>query len=225
MSRLQQRTAHPVGHAGARAGEVTPVRPANQSHGHGHGHEHESSHESSHGATMVSADTHGSTDTTVEARLALRAWLRLLACSNLIERSVRQQLRDKFETTLPRFDVLAQLDAAAHEKRRGLTMSDLSRRLMVTNGNLTSLIERLVRERLVSRTAVATDRRAQLVKLTPQGKAALDAMTPDHQRWIDSMFSALTHDERAQLHHLLGKLKASLQPARETGVPDSTHDV
>jgi len=158
-----------------------------------------------------------------EVRLALRAWLRMLTCTNLIERNVRQQLRDKFDTTLPRFDVLAQLDAASHESQRGLTMSDLSRRLMVTNGNLTSLIERLVRERLVSRTAVATDRRAQLVKLTPLGKAALDAMTPDHHAWIDTMFGALSHDERTQLHQLLGKLKDSL-PSHDATISALSHD-
>ncbi|MEP6992345.1 MAG: hypothetical protein ABJA80_15545, partial [bacterium] len=68
---------------------------------------------------------------------SLRTWLRLLTCSNLVERAVRRRLRDDFDTTLPRFDVLAQLDAAARDAVQGLTMSELSRRLMVTNGNLT----------------------------------------------------------------------------------------
>jgi DNA-binding MarR family transcriptional regulator len=161
-----------------------------------------------------------------EERLALRVWLRLLACANLIERRVRQQLRDQFNTTLPRFDVLAQLDATARERgvaqvdgthapapRRhappAMTMSELSRHLMVTNGNLTSLVDRLARERLVTRAPSATDRRTTLVTLTPSGKASLDAMTPAHQQWIDDLFVALTHDERAQLYRLLGKLKMS----------------
>src|SRR6478735_2858684 len=82
---------------------------------------------------------------------SLRSWLRLLECSTLVEGEVRRRLRDEFDTTLPRFDLLAQLDLAQRERVPGLTMSELSRRLMVTNGNLTSLVERLVHERLISR--------------------------------------------------------------------------
>jgi DNA-binding MarR family transcriptional regulator len=166
-----------------------------------------------------------------EERLALRTWLRLLTCTNLIERQVRQRLRDQFNTTLPRFDVLAQLDAPTREHgthtngthappsrhaQPAMTMSELSRHLMVTNGNLTSLVDRLARERLVTRTPSATDRRTTLVTLTTSGKASLDAMTPAHQQWIDDLFAALTHDERAQLYRLLGKLKTSLPTMEDT---------
>lgn len=146
-----------------------------------------------------------------DARASLRTWLRLLACTNLVEREVRGRLRDRFDTTLPRFDVLAQLDAAARESKPELTMSDLSRRLMVTNGNLTSLVERLVREGLVKRETLATDRRTQIVRLTASGKRSLDAMTPEHQRWIDSLFADLTPSERTRLYDLLGKLRTSVQ--------------
>ena len=151
---------------------------------------------------------HNSSD---DARASLRTWLRLLACTNLVEREVRGRLRDRFDTTLPRFDVLAQLDAAARESKNELTMSDLSRRLMVTNGNLTSLIERLVREGLVKRETLATDRRTQIVRLTAAGKRSLDAMTPEHQRWIESLFAELTPGERTRLYDLLGKLRTSVQ--------------
>lgn len=146
-----------------------------------------------------------------EAKASLRTWLRLLACTNLVERDVRGRLRDQFDTTLPRFDVLAQLDAAARESRAELTMSELSRRLMVTNGNLTSLVERLVQEGLVKREKAPSDRRTQFVRITPAGKRALDAMTPEHQRWIESLFAELTPSERAQLYDLLGKLRTSVQ--------------
>jgi len=140
----------------------------------------------------------------------LRTWLRLLACTNLVEREVRGRLRDKFETTLPRFDVLAQLDAAARDSAPTLTMSQLSRRLMVTNGNLTALIERLVREQLVARESSPADRRTQKVRLTRAGKRALDAMTPLHASWIGSLFEGLSATDRSQLHALLGKLKQSV---------------
>lgn len=141
----------------------------------------------------------------------LRTWLRLLACSSIVEREVRRRLRSDFEITLPRFDVLAQLDAASRESVRGLTMSELSRRLMVTNGNLTGLIEALVGERLVSRAVSSTDRRTQIVRLTPAGKRALDAMTPEHERWIDDMFAGLSTDECEQLGTLLGRLRGSIR--------------
>lgn len=144
-------------------------------------------------------------------RDALRTWLRLLACATLVQREVRGRLRDRFDTTLPRFDVLAQLEAAAAQGRGGITMSELSARLMVTNGNVTALVERLAADGLVVRAPSPTDGRAQLVRLTPRGSRALAAMAPEHHRWIGDLFAALTADERAQLHVLLGKLKASLR--------------
>ena len=153
-------------------------------------------------------------------RDALRTWLRLLACATLVEREVRGRLRDRFDTTLPRFDVLAQLDAAAAEGRAAITMSALSERLMVTNGNVTALVERLAADGLVARTPSPTDGRAQLVRLTPRGSRALAAMAPEHHRWIGELFAPLTADERAQLHLLLGKLKASLRAPAGAGDPE-----
>lgn len=142
---------------------------------------------------------------------SLRTWLRLLTCTNLVEREVRGRLRDKFDTTLPRFDVLAQLDAVSAEPEPHLTMSELSRRLMVTNGNLTALIERLVQEGLVKRDPAPGDKRTQIVKLTASGKRSFDVMTPEHQRWIDDLFSGLSASERRHLFELLGKLRSSVQ--------------
>ena len=152
-----------------------------------------------------------------EGRETLRVWLRLLSCTNRIESAIRGRLRERFGTTLPRFDLLAQLDAAEREGEEGLTMTALSRRLMVTNGNVTSLIERLGREGLVRRGALPGDRRVQLVRLTAAGRKALQAMTPDHQRWIEQMFAGLTRDERAQLHALVGRLKASVDAQADSG--------
>jgi DNA-binding MarR family transcriptional regulator len=128
---------------------------------------------------------------------------------------VRGRLRDRFDTTLPRFDVLAQLDAASREPDAHLTMSDLSRRLMVTNGNLTSLVERLVQEGHVRRRAAAGDRRRHVLSLTASGKRAFDSMTPEHEGWIDDLFSGLSNGERSALFELLGKLRASVQESLE----------
>ncbi len=139
-------------------------------------------------------------------KLELRVWLRLLTCASLIETRVRAGLREAFGVTLPRFDVLAQLDRAAD----GLSMGELSDRLMVSNGNVTGLVDRLVEEGLISRAPSASDRRQSRVALTPAGKRAFDAMTPQHERWIDEMFAGLSRAEMAQMMELLGKLKQSV---------------
>jgi DNA-binding MarR family transcriptional regulator len=146
-----------------------------------------------------------------DSRAALRLWLRLLTCTNLIESRVRSRLREEFATTLPRFDMLAQLDMASADSH-GITMSELSRRLMVSNGNVTGLANILVREKLVKRTTGA-DRRAQHLELTPAGKRSLHTMAAEHRRWIEQMFSSLTPRQTEQLHHLIGKLKDSVQEA------------
>jgi DNA-binding MarR family transcriptional regulator len=142
-------------------------------------------------------------------KLELRLWLRLLTCSHLIESEVRQRLRERFATTLPRFDLLAQLDRAPE----GLTMGELSSRLMVSNGNVTGLAEALVREGLVSRVPEPEDRRSLRLRLTAAGKRAFDAMTPVHEQWIDTMMQGLSRAEMARLIELLGKLKQSLRQA------------
>jgi DNA-binding MarR family transcriptional regulator len=142
-------------------------------------------------------------------KLELRLWLRLLTCSHLIESEVRQRLRERFATTLPRFDLLAQLDRAP----QGLTMGELSSRLMVSNGNVTGLTEALVRDGLVSRVPEPEDRRSLRIRLTSAGKRAFDAMTPVHEQWIDTMMQGLSRAEMAHLIELLGRLKQSLRQA------------
>lgn len=139
-------------------------------------------------------------------RLEVRVWLRLLTCVNMIDREVRGNLRAQFDTTLPRFDLLAQLDRSP----QGLTMTELSDRLMVSNGNITGLAERLVQEGLVAREAPANDRRRMRLKLTAAGKRAFDEMTPCHQAWVHEMFADLDRQDMSSLLDLLGRLKRSL---------------
>ncbi len=142
-----------------------------------------------------------------DGKIDLRIWLRLLACSAVIERQVRSRLRADFETTLPRFDVLAQLDRAP----QGLTMGELSKRLMVSNGNITGLIERLEGDGLVSRKAASQDRRRHMVELTPKGRRAFAAWAPAHAGWVGALMSGLSEDEMRRLHELLGALKRSVE--------------
>lgn len=146
-------------------------------------------------------------------RLQLRVWLRLLTCTNLMEGRVRQALHQSFGVTLPRFDVLAQLERAPE----GLTMGALSRRLMVSGGNVTGLVDRLVEEGLVERRPVPGDRRAQIVRLSEAGKQSFGAMLPRHRRWIEDMLSGLNREEMATLLALLAKLKASLENQADGG--------
>lgn len=162
----------------------------------------------------MSEPRHGSSSDRESALMSgdkrqLKLWLRLLTCSNLIESEVRARLRARFGTTLPRFDLLAQLDRAPD----GLTMGELSSRLMVSNGNVTGLTDALEREGLVSRAPEPEDRRSLRIRLTPAGKGAFDAMTPVHEEWIEMMMNGLTRGEMAHLLELLGKLKHSVRRA------------
>ncbi|MBL8390146.1 MAG: MarR family transcriptional regulator [Hydrogenophaga sp.] len=134
---------------------------------------------------------------------ALRLWLRLLACSQLIEKRVRAGLRERFDTTLPRFDLMAQLE----RHPEGLKMKELSQRLMVTGGNVTGITDQLVAEGLVERVGVEGDRRAFLVRLTPKGREAFERMAVEHEQWIVQAFDGLAPRELDQLHKLLGKVK------------------
>ncbi len=109
----------------------------------------------------------------------------------------------------PRFDYLAQLDRA----KGGLKMSELSRLLMVTGGNVTGLTDELARDGLVSREASPADRRAWIVRLTPKGKSAFAAMAEEHERWIRELFAGFDADAVAALHAQLGTLRVA--PARE----------
>jgi len=152
--------------------------------------------------TRVSRDHHES----------LRLWLRLLAATNLVEARVRRLLQEKFATTLPRFDLMAQLERAP----QGLKMGELSRRLMVTGGNVTGVTDMLEREGLVARTADPHDRRAYRVRLTATGRKVFRAMAEEHERWIVEAFAGLTRREINDLFALLGKLKTQVR-ANEGG--------
>lgn len=138
---------------------------------------------------------------------ALRLWLRLLTCTSLIENAVRSELRRDFDCTLPRFDLLAQLERSPE----GLRMGELSRRLMVTGGNVTGITDQLVKEGLVTREAPPDDRRAFVVKLTPAGRKAFLRMAEVHEAWVVRLFDGLSAAERKQLHALLAKLKTTVQ--------------
>jgi DNA-binding MarR family transcriptional regulator len=143
---------------------------------------------------------------------ALRLWLRLLTCTQLVEKQIRSRLRERFDTTLPRFDLMAQLERAPE----GLKMNELSRRMMVTGGNVTGITDQLVAEGLVHRVEVAGDRRACRVCLTAKGQRLFNDMARENEQWVVEAFSALSNKEVATLHKLLGKVKDHARSRTET---------
>lgn len=141
--------------------------------------------------------------------MEVRVWLRLLATTAIIEKEVRNRLAAEFDTTLPRFDVMAQLE----REPDGLTMGMLSRRLMVSNGNVTRLIDRLVEEGVVDRVPVPGDRRASIVRLTEVGRADFARMAEVHHAWIREAMADLDDEDIRGLYDILGDLKASARRA------------
>ena len=146
--------------------------------------------------------------------IALRLWLRLLTCTNLIETSIRRRLQHEFSLTLPRFDLLAQLDRAD-----GLMMSELSRRLMVTSGNVTGIADQLERDGWLTREPVSGDRRATRLRLTDSGRQRFSAMAEVHESWIIELMGTLDRGEQRELQRLLGKLKQTTHQPRSRQAP------
>lgn len=139
----------------------------------------------------------------------LRLWLRLLTCTTLVEGEIRRRLRRDFAATLPRFDLMAALERAP----RGMTLGEISRRMMVSNGNVTGLAARLEAEGLVERRARPGDRRAQLLRLTAKGRREFARQSAAHERWIAELLGGLDAAERAALFRLLGRAKQSVRAA------------
>ena len=146
-------------------------------------------------------------------KLELKVWLRLLTCANLIEGQVRNKLRENFATTLPRFDLLAQLDRAPN----GMTLGELSQRMMVSNGNITGLVDRLAEQGLIRRRPSPNDRRVQIVNLTPEGQKFFRSMARVNADWVGEIFAGLTPKDIEALMSLLAKTKQSARKALNNG--------
>ena len=142
---------------------------------------------------------------------SLQLWLRLSSCATVVEKRIRARLEEEFGTTLPRFEVLA----AIGSHPTGPTMSQLSRSMMVSNGNVTGVVNRLIVDRLVVRTTDGKDRRVATVRLTRRGRAWLTKMEQSQERWVDRMFADLS-DER--LEHLMGMLSTLRSSVERSGI-------
>lgn len=115
----------------------------------------------------------------------LRLWLRLLSTTKLISQEIRRRLRREFGATLPQFDLMSQL----YRENEGLRLGELSKRTMVTNGNITGLVERLEADGLVLRERLPDDRRVILACLTAKGRKTFEAMAEAHEGWLKDMMA------------------------------------
>ena len=145
-------------------------------------------------------------------RSSVRLWLRLLSCTMAIEKDVQRQLGQR-GATLARFDVLAALD----RHREGMTMGALSRALLVSNGNVTQLVQKLAKDGLVRIATPPQDRRASIVRLTPRGRAEFAGLAAAHHDWIDGLLAGMDAGERETLYQALGALKRSIAKGQSLG--------
>ncbi|MBB2484076.1 MarR family transcriptional regulator [Mitsuaria sp. WAJ17] len=157
---------------------------------------------------------------------ALKLWLRLLACTTRVEDQIRNRLRQQFDTTLPRFDLLAQLE----RHPEGLSMRELSQRLMVTGGNVTGVVDQLEAESLVQRQPHASDRRSFTVTLTPTGRRLFRRMAATHEAWVVELLGGWNAAQKGEVYGLLAHLKLHLagleqaRPAPKPGKPGKPGD-
>ena len=136
---------------------------------------------------------------------AIRTWLRLLSCEAVIEQRLRTLFRSNFAVTLPQFDVLSELERADQP----LSMSELSKELMVSNGNVTGVVDRLENQGLVKRVRAEHDRRIQYIELTTSGRKEFNRMASRHRDWLDQIFSDLSVGDMNRLQRLLLKARES----------------
>lgn len=142
---------------------------------------------------------------------SLKLWLRMLSCTVRIENDIRVRLRARFDVTLPRFDLMAQLERCPD----GMRMGELSKRMMVTGGNVTGIASQLEREGLVARVADPRDGRAYSVKLTPAGRRAFAAMAREHEGWVIELLRDMPGEDKARLLELLAQMKGHLDAREE----------
>ncbi|BCM16977.1 MarR family winged helix-turn-helix transcriptional regulator [Mesorhizobium sp. J8] len=135
----------------------------------------------------------------------LRLWIRLLRASRTIEAELRERLKKEFDTTLPRFDVMA----ALYRSPEGMLMSDLSRFLLVSNGNVTGIVDRLVSEGLVTRARRNGDRRTSMVRLTEEGSKSFAAIAAAHENWVGELLGTVSEDEARRLTGMLKSFRSN----------------
>ena len=139
-------------------------------------------------------------------RTSIRLWLRLLSCTTVMEKRIKRRFADRYDATLPRFDVMAALD----RNPEGMTMGQLSHALLVSSGNVTGVVQALLRDGYVTMASSPSDGRVSIVQLTPLGQDCFAGLAEAHHEWVEAMLAGMTRQERETLYELLGSLKQSL---------------
>ena len=145
----------------------------------------------------------------VASKVRLRLWIRLLRVTRLLDGEIRERLRREFDATLPRFDVMA----ALYQAPEGMIMSEVSRFLLVSNGNVTGIVSRLVGDGLVIRAQRRDDRRTSIVRLTKKGRDRFEEMAAAHERWIDELLGGMTPEEADELSSRLSLFRSDWEGA------------
>ncbi|PWF54641.1 MarR family winged helix-turn-helix transcriptional regulator [Massilia glaciei] len=148
---------------------------------------------------------------TQEHHQSLKLWLRMLSCTVRIETEIRTRLRSTFDITLPRFDLMAQLERYP----KGLRMGELSKRMMVTGGNITGITDQLALENLVVRVPDPKDRRVYSVRLTPAGRRAFAEMALVHEQWVAELLKDISSEDKGTMIALLSQMKQHLTESDE----------
>lgn len=141
----------------------------------------------------------------------LALWIRLISNSNMIEKEIRNLFQSEFGVTLPRFDLMS----ALYREQGGLTMGELSKRMLVSNGNVTGIVERLQKEGLVKRWVLPTDRRIYSVGLTPKGRSEFKVLADRHKEWISDILGGLDEEDVVQMTKMMGQMRDSLRARKE----------
>src|SRR5579871_5988118 len=162
---------------------------------------------------MVSAPPSAARGDT-DSKARLRLWIRLLRATRMVEAQTRERFKRQFNVTVPRFDVMA----ALYRKPEGMLMSEISRFLLVSNGNVTGIVDRLVSDGLVARSQRDGDRRTSFVRLTAKGQAAFAEMSAAHESWIDKLLGGITARDADQLSAKLRSSGASGRASHEGNV-------
>jgi DNA-binding MarR family transcriptional regulator len=146
-----------------------------------------------------------------QSKARLRLWVRLLRATRLIEGDMREKFKTQFNVTLPRFDVMA----ALHRQPAGMLMSEISRFLLVSNGNVTVIVDRLAADGFVTRAQRDGDRRTSFVRLTAKGRAAFAQMSAAHERWIDRLLAGVSVREAEKLAEKLNSFRSDWEGEHE----------
>jgi DNA-binding MarR family transcriptional regulator len=155
----------------------------------------------------VTAEQDSGFEAAESAKQELRVWLRMLSTTKLVTQEIRRRLRSEFGATLPQFDLLAQL----YREPEGLRLGEISKRTMVTNGNITGLVERLEADGLLVRETPGDDRRVTVARLTEQGRKTFAEMARVHETWLGEMMADVDKDVFPALNHSIDQLQASVR--------------